>query len=469
MRSVVSLIVWVRRGLVRSFLPGSLALCGLAPLTAAALAQHPAGQNHSPNLELVAHVPLGAPSSVADIEIEQELDRPYVYVSRLHYRGDGAKGFDIVSLEDPDEARVIYRWRIENEELHQPTGGMDGKYFQLDDRYYYVQSVQFGQGGPNHDLGAVVFDVTGLPDTSAIEEVGRIEVPEVPGGFHNVFLYKHSSGRVLLFATVESSLETPYGANIYDMEIFLEEGADDALVGRVPLPEPRGAPRGYHDAYVAYHPASAQDRFYGGGPEVTYEGGNYVYDVTDVSSPELLATVRAQPGQQAGGHTFVATPDGRYAITEMNSLAHAPLRFYDLEPALSGERSVVMEPIGAWTADWRVSAHNVEIRWPYAFVSNYTAGLQVLDISDPTNPERVAFWDTYDRTFPYSGGSTAYGMFGVDVRNADGLIVGSDMHSGFWAFRMEGFDGWDGRDWGVPNISSVQDWVDGPARDVARR
>jgi hypothetical protein len=48
------------------------------------------------------------------------------------------------------------------------------------------------------------------------------------------------------------------------------------------------------------------------------------------------------------------------------------------------------------------------------------------------------------------------------VRNADGLIVGSDASTGFWAFYMEGFDGWNGNDWGMPNISSAQDWDNGP-------
>ena len=58
------------------------------------------------------------------------------------------------------------------------------------------------------------------------------------------------------------------------------------------------------------------------------------------------------------------------------------------------------------------------------------------------------------------------GTFGVDLRNADGLIVTSG-ESGFWTFRMNGFEGWNGNDWGMPNISSVQDWDNGP--EGARR
>jgi hypothetical protein len=59
-------------------------------------------------------------------------------------------------------------------------------------------------------------------------------------------------------------------------------------------------------------------------------------------------------------------------------------------------------------------------------------------------------------------GSTMQGVFGIDVRNYDGLIVGSDMNTGVWFFKMDGFNGWNGHDWGMPNISSVQDYDHGP-------
>ena len=439
-----------------------LSLLALGP--AAADAQYPPGEQGSDNVHIVAHVPLAGPLHVADIEIEQDLERPYSYVSRRL----NPPGFQIVDLSEPEKAEVIYSWFIENAELH-VGDGLDGKYFKLDGRYYYVQSLMFRQVGPNNDLGAVVFDVTGLPDPTAVREVGRIRVPDTPGGFHNIFAYKHSTGRVLLFATTESPLSVPHGANVYDMELFLQGDPDYGLVSRIPLPEPRGAARGYHDAYVAFDVATGQDKFYGGGPETTYLGGNYVWDVTDIENPELLVTQLAVMGQQSGGHTWVATPDHRYAISEMTSLAHAPLRFYDLKPALDGEVPVIREPIGEWTADWKKSSHKMEIRWPYVFVSAYEDGLQIINMRDPTNPRTVGYYDTYDEVSPYTGGGVANGAFGIDVRNADGLIVISDMHSGFWAFRMDGFNGWDGNTWGMPNISSVQDWDNGPpsVRNVA--
>jgi hypothetical protein len=63
---------------------------------------------------------------------------------------------------------------------------------------------------------------------------------------------------------------------------------------------------------------------------------------------------------------------------------------------------------------------------------------------------------------PEDGNSVYAGAFGIDVRNADGLILISDFHTGFWSFKMDGFDGWNGHQWGMPNVSSAQDWDNGP-------
>ncbi len=110
------------------------------------------------------------------------------------------------------------------------------------------------------------------------------------------------------------------------------------------------------------------------------------------------------------------------------------------------------------------------------FVSGYEDGVQVFNMMDPTNPYTVAYYHTYDGPLdinksdpvgdPHGGTlqqrSVDNGSFGIDVRNADGLVVTADMYTGFWAVKMDGFDGWNGHQWGVPNVSSAQDWDNGP-------
>ena len=54
-----------------------------------------------------------------------------------------------------------------------------------------------------------------------------------PGGFHNIFTYKHSTGRVLLFATTESPLSVSHGANVYDMELTGLEHCGHILTGPI--------------------------------------------------------------------------------------------------------------------------------------------------------------------------------------------------------------------------------------------
>src|SRR5690242_16655693 len=69
----------VRLGMLAAFL--SLSFVATTP----AAAQYPPGKYFSPNVRLAGHAPLGAAGTVMDLEMEQDLSRPYVYVSRSDY------------------------------------------------------------------------------------------------------------------------------------------------------------------------------------------------------------------------------------------------------------------------------------------------------------------------------------------------------------------------------------------------
>ena len=415
--------------------------CLGVPLATAA-AQYPPGQQGSSNVQVLSHRPLDRIFTVGDIELEQELSRPFAYVGRT----EGAvprSGFNIVSVADPNNAKLLYYWQIEDPELHASGGGggcLDNKYFKLRDRYYDIQACQFRQGRPDHDLGAVVFDVTGLPDTSRIEEIGRIRAPDTGGGFHNIFAYKHSDGRVLLFTTTSG----PH-SNVYDMGRFVS-GDPDPLASRIPVPDTPGTRLSYHDMYVGFDPATRQDRFYGGGA-----GGYYVFDVTRPDDPRLLTSITGVAGMSRG-HTFTPSPDGRYAVAE-TEYQYAPLRMFDLKPGLEGEVKTISRPIGAYTPRWRGLPHPYTVGYYDTYEGPHQRGKVGGDA------ERGWLDPTYVHAPP---SATTNGAFGVDVRNADGLIVISDEATGFWVLKMDGFDGWNGHQWGMPNISSVQDWDNGP-------
>lgn len=392
----------------RGALPAALAVFLAAP----AVAQEGPTRESTSNLQRVKHVPLeaGPQFSRSDVEIEQDLSRPFVYASRIM---NPTFGFDIISIAEPGNAEVIYEWRIEDAELHVGLGGMDPKYFKHDGRYYLVQSLQFAPGGPDVDLGAVVFDVTSLPDTSGIREVGRMPWPSTAA------------------------------------------------------PSPYGMLQGYHDFYVAFDYATGRDMAYGAGLD-----GYYIYDVTDPTAPVLATSIVGVLGVQLA-HTMSVTPDHKYAVGQTEYL-YSPVRLYDLQPGLAGEVETINEEMAVWTPNWKGFTHNHEMRWPYVFVSSFEDGLYVFNMRDPANPLTVGYFDTYHgperrgldpRTL--AEGTTGFnGAWGIDVRNADGLIVVSDFTTGVHFMKLDGFDGWNGADWGMPNVSSVQDWDNAPRRVI---
>ena len=438
------------------------------------------GEQGSSNIKVVGHLPLNvaAPFNTSDIEIEQELSRPYVYVDHANEANhpNPRIGFDIISIKDPSRPKVIYEWQIENAPLHRGAGSLGPTIIKTRGRYYFFNGFQFSQGGPNADLGAIVWDVTGLPDTSKIKEVARVRVPEFPGGFHETFAYKHSSGAALIIAQTSSP-----AAFIYDVDKVVA-GDPNPVVGKAVNPTPPGTVRAegapltatrpeWHDFYVGYDPATKQDKLYAGGV-----GGAFVYDITDVANPKVIASITGVAGASSF-HTFTPTPDGRYAVNmPLYTYQYSPARIFDLKPALDGTAKTVSRPIGAWTPSWRGAVHNFEVRWPYVFVAGQSDAFHVFNMMDPTNPYTVGYYVT--RPGPYLNGigiagfnveraggrsnSMYEGAWGVDVRNADGLIVISDFDSGFWALKMDGFDGWNGHQWGMPNVSSAQDWDNGP-------
>src|SRR5687768_5442937 len=282
----------------------------------------PGGQKSS-NVKLVGHVGLGGYLHVSDIDVEQELSRPYAYVTKRFH----PTGVDIIDIKDPSKPKVIWQWRIENSELHQGSGALNPMYFKHKRRYYVTVATQFSQGGPDVDLGAIIFDVTSLPDVSKIREVGRILNADETGGFHESFTYKHSSGTPLLITTA-----TAPHANVYDMDKFVSGNQAGALVGRIPTPPGSSAnnQRGYHDFYLGYDVAKKQDRFYGAGA-----GGFHTYDITDVTNPAHQFSATGISGI-ANGHTITPTPDGAFAVVE-TEYQYAPLRMLDLRDGQSGK------------------------------------------------------------------------------------------------------------------------------------
>src|SRR5215831_8725471 len=139
----------MRRFLIAALLPWC-ATVARAQDPGSALPQSDQKHGGTDKVHVLNHVENNpGPWKAADLELEQDRNRPYVYVCGfVNYT---AQAYDI---SNPSSPKKIWQWQIENPELHRGIGAMDGKYFKIGDRYYYAQSLQFNQGSPDQDLGA---------------------------------------------------------------------------------------------------------------------------------------------------------------------------------------------------------------------------------------------------------------------------------------------------------------------------
>lgn len=290
----------------------------------------------------------------------------------------------------------------------------------------------------------LVWDVT---DPSRPMEVTRMHAESQPEtGFVNVFAYRASGGQSWLFAAGGGAI------HVYAASDLAKGQADPAWTIELPEPVP-GLAYGFKDVYAAWHAQTETDRLYAAGA-----GGYFVFDVTDMSTPTVVTIVNSAAVQV--GSSIVATPDGSH-ITTTAGYATAPLRIFDLRPALDGTVPRVRTAAGAWTATWQHNLDRHAVRWPFIFVAANEDGLQVVNMRNPFEPYTDAFFHTWQGPLPATN-QPSVGAQDVDVRNSDGLIAVVDLHTGLYLLRVEAFDGWDGRGWGLPNVSSVQNWTDGP-------
>src|SRR5689334_885202 len=105
----------------------------------------------SRNMKLLGHLAMDSVAKTADITIEQELSRPFVYTAHRLI----PSGVDAISIKDPTKPQIIWSWRIEQPELHTGAGSLNPIYLKSKGRYYLTNAFQFGSG-PDNDLGALV-------------------------------------------------------------------------------------------------------------------------------------------------------------------------------------------------------------------------------------------------------------------------------------------------------------------------
>lgn len=148
-----------------------------------------------------------------------------------------------------------------------------------------------------------------------------------------------------------------------------------------------------------------------------------VLDTSDPASPDTLARFATERGRahnawpsDAGRTLFVTdeTGGGRLSAWDL-SLPASPIQ------------------VDAYTADPLGDVHNVHVLGERAYLSHYTSGIVVLDVSDPTLLIPVGFYDTY----PQAGG-LFNGAWSVFPHTQSGNAYIGDIESGLFVVSFNG-------------------------------
>lgn len=167
------------------------------------------------------------------------------------------------------------------------------------------------------------------------------------------------------------------------------------------------------------------------------EGSIEIWDVSGNTPAHLSSSVYPNLGYVHSGwwsedrmYLFVHDEfdEQRYGLS-------STVRVFDL----SNLRSPQMA--GIWTGETQAIDHNGYARGNRYYISNYTRGLTVLDISNPATPGEVGYFDS----FPFSDSATFNGAWGVYPFLPSGVVLLGDVNGGLFVLRDKTLDSAQGR------------------------
>jgi choice-of-anchor B domain-containing protein len=180
-----------------------------------------------------------------------------------------------------------------------------------------------------------------------------------------------------------------------------------------------------------------------------FDGRLDILNLTTVPPPATpLATIQNYPN--AFTHNCWTTPDG-LAVMTTDETNGSEVRLWNVEnlpmtPQMDSYRATPVEVI----------PHNVHIEGTLAFLSHYTLGVKVLDITNRFNIQEVSSYDTY----PQNNGGTFDGCWGVYpyfTANPN-LLVASDITGGLFVLEYEANSG---------AVAGEVTWSGNPATKIA--
>ncbi|MBX2930248.1 MAG: choice-of-anchor B family protein [Saprospiraceae bacterium] len=248
--------------------------------------------------------------------------------------------------------------------------------------------------------GLMVFSLSDLPNS--VTKV--LQTTAFFSRCHNIFI-EEATGRLYAAGCNTQS----GGLIVLDL---VTDPANPTLLASVALPG------GYvHDVFVRNNIAFCSHGF----------NGLYAYDLTNPGSPLTLGSLTGYP--EAGyNHSSWMTGDGNRLVfcdeTHGSSVKIADIQDLSDISVISLFKSALLAPLHTNSI-----AHNPFIKGDSVYVSYYHEGVQVFDISNPADVQRVAYYDTHLNHTNYGGYDGAWGLYPF---LPSGNIIASDTKTGLY-------------------------------------
>jgi hypothetical protein len=151
-----------------------------------------------------------------------------------------------------------------------------------------------------------------------------------------------------------------------------------------------------------------------------WDAGFLAVDYTEPAHPHLLGTWAPTPTQTSHSN-WTTTAGGRHVALHGEEAYGAHLSMVDL---------ATFQPFAEWkTRDW-ISIHNIMAFGTKAYFTYYQDGVRVLDVSDPSHPAQLAYYNTWDPQAEYTSSSFFEGAVGLDVDLSRHLVFVADSPRG---------------------------------------
>ncbi len=154
-------------------------------------------------------------------------------------------------------------------------------------------------------------------------------------------------------------------------------------------------------------------------------GGLNIADITNKATPVHITKINYTG---AGTHNAWTTTNGNVVITtDEVGITAKNLKFWNVQNIPPAPAS----PIATYSVGGQDIVHNVFVRGNYAYVAWYTAGIVVVDITNPNSPSSAGNYDTSLEPAPgYDGAWAVYPYFW------SGKVIAGDMQNGLFVFQF---------------------------------